>query len=263
MVLSVGRCVHFSGRIIDNLPGANAGPRPARRAEEVSARGSTSCSTRISAAASASRRTSRSCQSRSRPGIMRAREAVERDVLLDARPGRARNRGASLQRVAILDAFDGSVLQGAQSYARQPEAMIDVGNDREFGFLHQMPTETHRTHVFAALLTRRRICRPPAGHEGDCPSRASSSSPADTPGPSIDGSQVAKVVGDGGNRTEKAASRIRPGIGWTCPASKPSVGRSIPLLYRAGAGRPFVRELPRHAFHPADRGGRSEARLHR
>ena len=44
--------------------------------------------------------------------------------------------GNSLQREAVLAAFDGSFFKG-RSFARQPEDMIDVGNDREFGFLYQ------------------------------------------------------------------------------------------------------------------------------
>ena len=44
--------------------------------------------------------------------------------------------GNELQVCAVLDAFDGSFFKG-RFYARQPEAMIDVGNDREFGFLYQ------------------------------------------------------------------------------------------------------------------------------
>ena len=45
----------------------------------------------------------------------------------------ALERGNLLQRTAVLKAFDGSFLKG-RFYARQPENMIDVGNDREFGF---------------------------------------------------------------------------------------------------------------------------------
>ena len=52
---------------------------------------------------------------------------------------------------AVLDAFDGSFFKG-RSFARQPEAMIDVGNDREFGFLYQ-PELSALEAAFAQLLT--------------------------------------------------------------------------------------------------------------
>lgn len=68
-----------------------------------------------------------------RPGILEARRAFERDVLL-APVLAALRSGNLLQRAGVLQAFDGSFFKG-RSYARQPEGMIDVGNDREFGFL--------------------------------------------------------------------------------------------------------------------------------
>jgi HEAT repeat protein len=87
-----------------------------------------------------------------RPGIMHAREVVERDVLLSPVLA-ALESGNALQREAVLDAFDGSFFKG-RTYVRQPEGMIDVGNDREFGFLHQMPSVT-LDRTFAALLSTR------------------------------------------------------------------------------------------------------------
>ena len=51
----------------------------------------------------------------------------------------------------MLDAFDGSFFKG-RSFARQPEAMIDVGNDREFGFLYQ-PDLSALEAAFSRLLT--------------------------------------------------------------------------------------------------------------
>ncbi len=68
-----------------------------------------------------------------RPGIREARKAFERDVLL-APVLTALRAGNELQRAGVLKAFDGSFFKG-RAYARQPEGMIDVGNDREFGFL--------------------------------------------------------------------------------------------------------------------------------
>jgi cellulose synthase operon protein C len=70
-----------------------------------------------------------------RPRILEARRAFERDVLLTPVLA-ALERGSSPQRAGVLAAFDGSFFQG-RYYARQPEAMIDVGNDREFGFLYE------------------------------------------------------------------------------------------------------------------------------
>ena len=84
-----------------------------------------------------------------RPRIMEARRMMERDVLLGPVLD-ALEHGNLHQRLAILQAFDGSFLRG-RSYARQPEAMLDVGNDREFGFLYEPPLEKLEK-VFAALF---------------------------------------------------------------------------------------------------------------
>ncbi len=70
-----------------------------------------------------------------RAGILDARKTLERDVLLTPVLGALR-QGDNLQRAGVLDAFDGSFFKG-RFYARQPSGMIDVGNDREFGFLHE------------------------------------------------------------------------------------------------------------------------------
>ncbi len=85
-----------------------------------------------------------------RPRIMEARRTLERDVLLGPVLD-ALEHGNLQQRLAVLQAFDGSFLRG-RSYARQPEAMLDVGNDREFGFLYEPPLEKLEK-VFTALLT--------------------------------------------------------------------------------------------------------------
>ncbi len=50
----------------------------------------------------------------------------------------------------MLDGFDGSFFKG-RYYARQPEAMIDVGNDREFGFLHH-PSLAELEEAFSPLF---------------------------------------------------------------------------------------------------------------
>ena len=85
-----------------------------------------------------------------RPRIMDARRAFERDVLITPVLA-ALEKGTELQRVAVLEAFDGSFFKG-RSYARQPEAMIDVGNDREFGFLYQ-PGLSALESTFSRILT--------------------------------------------------------------------------------------------------------------
>jgi hypothetical protein len=83
-----------------------------------------------------------------RPGILEARRAFERDVLV--RPVLAAlDRGNDLERAAVLAGFDGSFFKG-RLYARQPEAMIDVGNDREFGFLYE--PELHALEATFARL---------------------------------------------------------------------------------------------------------------
>ena len=85
-----------------------------------------------------------------RPRILEARRSFERDVLLTPILA-ALERGNDLQREAVLAAFDGSFFKG-RYYARQPEAMIDVGNDREFGFLYRPELSALET-AFTPLLT--------------------------------------------------------------------------------------------------------------
>jgi cellulose synthase operon protein C len=84
-----------------------------------------------------------------RPRILEARRAFERDVLFGPTMAALRE-GNDLQVCAILDAFDGSFFKG-RFFARQPEAMIDVGNDREFGFLNQ-PEHSVLASVFTRLF---------------------------------------------------------------------------------------------------------------
>jgi hypothetical protein len=84
-----------------------------------------------------------------RAPILEARKGIERDVLLGP-VLLALEKGNSLTRAAVLDGFDGSFFKG-RSYARQPEAMIDVGNDREFGFLYE-PGLADLEKTFAPLL---------------------------------------------------------------------------------------------------------------
>jgi HEAT repeat protein len=88
-----------------------------------------------------------------RPRILEARRRFERDVLLEPVLA-ALESGNDLQRAAVLAAFDGSFFKG-RFYARQPEAMIDVGNDREFGFLYEVGLdrlEATFTHLMTAGL---------------------------------------------------------------------------------------------------------------
>jgi cellulose synthase operon protein C len=87
-----------------------------------------------------------------RPRILEARRLFERDVLF-APLIAALARGNDLEVAGILEAFDGSFFKG-RFYARQPEAMIDVGNDREFGFLYQ-PDRLALESVFSRLLSAR------------------------------------------------------------------------------------------------------------
>ena len=81
---------------------------------------------------------------------LEGREAVERDVLLGPILA-ALESGNALQREALVRSFDGSFLKG-RTYARRPTGMIDVGNDREFGFLIEPPSDV-LDRTFAALLT--------------------------------------------------------------------------------------------------------------
>ena len=85
-----------------------------------------------------------------RPRILEARRTFERDVLLTPILA-ALERGNELEREAVLEAFDGSFFKG-RYYARQPEAMIDVGNDREFGFLYGRRSSALEA-AFTPLLT--------------------------------------------------------------------------------------------------------------
>ena len=80
---------------------------------------------------------------------LEGRKAVERDVLLGPILD-ALETGNALQREALVRSFDGSFFQG-RTYARQPSGMLDVGNDREFGFLESPPPD-RLDRAFAALL---------------------------------------------------------------------------------------------------------------
>jgi HEAT repeat protein len=84
-----------------------------------------------------------------RAPILEARKSIERDVLLGPVLA-ALKTGNDLARAGVLAAFDGSFFKG-RYYARQPEAMIDVGNDREFGFLFQ-PSLGELESAFIPLL---------------------------------------------------------------------------------------------------------------
>ncbi|MGO9469429.1 MAG: discoidin domain-containing protein [Isosphaeraceae bacterium] len=84
-----------------------------------------------------------------RAPILEARKTVEREVLLGPIL-LALERGNNLTRAAVLDGFDGSFFKG-RYYARQPEGMIDVGNDREFGFLYH-PRLAELEKAFTPLL---------------------------------------------------------------------------------------------------------------
>ena len=80
---------------------------------------------------------------------LEGRKNVEREILLGPILA-ALESGNPLQREALVRSFDGSFLKG-RTYARQPSGMLDVGNDREFGFLDLPPAERIE-RAFAALL---------------------------------------------------------------------------------------------------------------
>jgi cellulose synthase operon protein C len=84
-----------------------------------------------------------------RRNALKGREDVEREILLGPILA-ALETGNDLQREALLRSFDGSFFKG-RTYARQPSGMLDVGNDREFGFLHEPPS-TVLDRTFEALL---------------------------------------------------------------------------------------------------------------
>ncbi len=84
-----------------------------------------------------------------RGGILMGRERLEREVLLGPILEALRT-GTVDQRRGILSAFDGSFFRG-RGYARRPAGMIDVGNDREFGFLSTMAL-AERELAFLPLL---------------------------------------------------------------------------------------------------------------
>src|ERR1700722_580703 len=84
-----------------------------------------------------------------RRNALKGREDVERAILLGPVLS-ALESGNALQREALVRSFDGSFFKG-RVYARQPSGMIDVGNDREFGFLTE-PAEPVLDRTFTALL---------------------------------------------------------------------------------------------------------------
>jgi cellulose synthase operon protein C len=86
-----------------------------------------------------------------RPAILEARKKLEWGVLL--KPILATlESGNDLQREAIVRSFDGSFFKG-RFFARRPEGMLDVGNDREFGFLYEPPTDVLE-RTFSAVFQK-------------------------------------------------------------------------------------------------------------
>ncbi len=84
-----------------------------------------------------------------RRNALKGREEVEREALLGPILV-ALESGNQLQREALLRSFDGSFF-GGRTFARQPTGMIDVGNDREFGFVLEIaPSVLDR--IFKTLL---------------------------------------------------------------------------------------------------------------
>ena len=83
-----------------------------------------------------------------RAPALQAREAVEREALLGPILETFAT-GNDRQREALARAFDGTFLEG-RGYARRPGGAIDVGNDREFGFLHE-PSPDLLDRAFVAL----------------------------------------------------------------------------------------------------------------
>jgi len=81
--------------------------------------------------------------------VMQARSGFEREVLLTPVLA-ALEHGDVGQKLGVLGAFDGSFFKG-RTYARQPENQIDVGNDREFGFLYDVPLSDLEA-TFASLF---------------------------------------------------------------------------------------------------------------
>ncbi len=88
-------------------------------------------------------------QARDREEAIAGRRHVEQSVLLEPVLD-ALEHGTVRQRESLLASFDGSFFAG-RFYARNPRGMIDVGNDREFGFYYD-PPERKLDRVFASLL---------------------------------------------------------------------------------------------------------------
>ncbi len=219
------------------LPRPDGRARSSRSSARRWSRGCTSSSTRTSAAGSASQRNlAGSSPNGSAGGRSEGREAVERDVLLGPILA-ALASGNSLQREALVASFDGSFFAGRR-FARRPTGMIDVGNDREFGFLYEPPADL-LDRTFAALLEPGP--RSQGAARGDppgqlLPGRRPVGRPRDPDGP---------APGDG--RPRRRGPRGRPGRGRRRPRLDRRRGRP-------GAGRAD----PRRSWRPEPRtGGRS------
>ncbi|MHB1559058.1 MAG: HEAT repeat domain-containing protein [Isosphaeraceae bacterium] len=81
--------------------------------------------------------------------ILEARRTFERDALLTP-VFAALREGDDSRRIGVLRGFDGSFFKG-RTYARVARGQIDVGNDREFGFLYRPPL-VEREATFRPLL---------------------------------------------------------------------------------------------------------------
>ena len=187
-----------------------------------------------------------------RPAILEGRRAVERDVLLTPVLA-ALERGNSLQREAVLKAFDGSFFKG-RVYARQPEAMLDVGNDREFGFLYEPPLDVLE-RTFTALLA------------ADLPAEAEAAGPSALQ--LLQGARADGQPGDPGAAARRACrlrmpafARRPPVVGRDLPSPAPKTTRGSLASDPVAAGRTRIeRESRRRARR--DRPQRPSARAAR
>ncbi|MDG3006354.1 HEAT repeat domain-containing protein [Paludisphaera mucosa] len=152
--------------------------------------------------------------------ILEGRRKVERDVLLAPILAALRS-GGEPRREGILRAFDGSFFRG-RTYARQPEGAVDVGNDREFGFLYEVPLDELEA-VFAVLLDA-----PRAGSGGRQALQLASffKVPERTRNASIQAA-VLRALDDGDAEIRVEARRIASGMSFEGAEDDPARTRAI------------------------------------
>ncbi len=191
--------------------------------------------------------------------ILEARRTFERDALLTP-VFTALREGDDSRRIGVLRGFDGSFFKG-RTYARLARGQIDVGNDREFGFLYRPPL-VEREATFRPLLNAE---LPPTARRQAVQLAAFFNLPEETRDPAIRSALERRTHDiDPGARAAARAALEKP-IEKTPESEMKRVGAPSDLRLRPAAGPPSLaafRERINPLFYRAGEDGYSCADCH-